>query len=254
RRAQSVGRELSRRSPGRAAARPQCRVGHAVSAYDAVLAEMNFGKLSVGVGKLEANGARGLAPATPDFGKGVFEAVDHIDAHTVFFAGDRIEDWLAAAFGHAGHDQARLSCGDVELEVDRGKDRIVDFFQRGREHVEDGRPGLCILAAEDTQQRCALRLRRALIDHHCRFALALVDRARPAEDPYEFQAIEPGRSVVTLLDLEAANGLAISMRWQSVELAGAAVGAVAVDELTPFDRPFGIRHARLLTERNPLRG
>src|SRR5262249_40478838 len=93
---------------------------------------------------------------------------------------------------------------------------------------------------------CALRLRRALINHHRRLAFALVDGAGPAKDPHEFEAIESGRSVVTLLDLEAANGLAVTVRRQSVELAGAGVGGVAVEEFTALDGPFGIRHGRLL--------
>src|SRR6516162_4942408 len=51
---------------------------------------------------------------------------------------------------------------------------------------------------------------------------------------------------MTLLDLEPADRLAMSVRRQSVELAGAPVGAVAVDELTSLDGPFGVRHRRLL--------
>jgi hypothetical protein len=41
--------------------------------------------------------------------------------------------------------------------------------------------------------------------------------------------------------------LAMAVCGQSVELAGAAIGAVAVDELTSFDGPLGVRHGRLLT-------
>src|SRR5262249_57465801 len=80
------------------------------------------------------------------------------------------------------------------------------------------------------------------VDHHRRFALALVDRTRPAEDSDELQAIELGRAVMTLLDLEAADRLAVSVRRQSVELTGTAVGTVAVDELTSLDGPSGVRH------------
>src|SRR5262249_28396317 len=83
-------------------------------------------------------------------------------------------------------------------------------------------------------------------DHHRCFALALVDRAWPAEDSHEFQAVELGRAVVTLLDLKSPDRLAMSVRGQSIELAGAAVGAIAVDELTPFVHPLGILHGCLL--------
>src|SRR4029453_10526960 len=96
-----------------------CRIGHVRSAHDAALAEMNLGELGVGVGEFQPDRAGGLAPAAPDFGERVFEPVDHVDADAVLRAGHRIEDWLTAAFGHAGHHQARLSRGDVELEFYR---------------------------------------------------------------------------------------------------------------------------------------
>src|SRR5437016_14299233 len=53
--------------------------------------------------------------------------------------------------------------------------------------------------------------------------------------------------IANKLDLEPADRLAISMCRQSIELAGAAVGAIAVNELTSLDGPFGVRHGRLLT-------
>jgi hypothetical protein len=161
-------------------------------------------------------------------------------------AGDRIEDRLAAAFGHAGHEQARPSAGDVDLELYGGEDRLVQFLERGGEHVEDRRAGLGILPGEDAQQRRTLRLARTLVDHHCRLALTLVDWAGPAEDSHEREPVELGRAVLALIDLEAADRLTMSVRRQSVELTGAAVGAVAVDELAPLDAPFGVRHRRLL--------
>src|SRR5436190_24094211 len=43
------------------------------------------------------------------------------------------------------------------------------------------------------------------------------------------------------LDLEPCDRLAMSICRQAVELARAPVGAVAVDEFTPFDRPFSVR-------------
>src|SRR5262245_40222581 len=220
------------------------------SAHDAALAEMNLGELAVRVDKLQSDRPRRLGPAASDFGKRVFETVDHVDAHAVLRPGHRIEDRFATAFGQAGHDQASLSPSDVELKLERSEDRIVQFVQRGREYVEDRLPGLGVLTGEDAQQRRPLRLGCAFVDHHRRFALALVDRTRPAEDSDELQAIELGRAVMTLLDLEAADRLAMSVRRQSVELAGAAVGAVAVDELTSLDGPFGVRHGRLLTGRS----
>src|SRR2546430_12766855 len=87
----------------------------------------------------------------------------------------------------------------------------------------------------------------AFVDHHRRFALAFVNGPRPAEDSHELQPIERGRPVMAALDLEPAHRLAMAVCGQSVELAGAAIGAVAVDELTPLDCPLCVRHGRPLT-------
>src|SRR5262249_10585491 len=162
-----------------------CRIRHVALMHDAALAEMNFGELAVGVGKLQPDRARGLAPAAPDFGKGVFEPIDHVDAHAMLGPRHRIEDRLTAAFRHSRHDQARLSGGYIDLKVYRGKDRIMPFFQRGREYVEDRRPGFRILPADDTQQRGSLRLRRPLVNYYYRFPFALMDGAGPAQDADE---------------------------------------------------------------------
>jgi hypothetical protein len=89
---------------------------------------MDLGELAVGVGKLQPEWTRSLGPTASDFGKRIFETVHHVDAHAVLRAGDGIEDRFAAAFGHAGHDQARLSARNVDLELDGSKDRIVQFL------------------------------------------------------------------------------------------------------------------------------
>jgi hypothetical protein len=195
------------------------------------LAEVNLGKLTVGVRELQRDRARRLGPAASDFGQRVFEAVRHVDAHAMLRAGHRIEDRFAAAFGHPRHYQASLSRRNVDLKVYGSEDRIVQLFDCGSEYIEDRRSGLSILASEDAQQCPALRLGCPLVDHYRRFTLAFVNRTRPAEDSHELQAVKLGRSVMTLLDLEAADRLAMSVRGQSIELAGAAVGAVAIDEL-----------------------
>jgi len=122
------------------------------------------------------------------------------------------------------------------------------LLQGGREYAEDCCAGLGILAAQDAQQRGALCLTGALVDHDRGFALAFMNGARPAEYSYELEAIELGRAVMTLLDFEPSDGLAMSVRRQSVELAGTAVGAVAINELTSLDGSFGVRYGPLLTK------
>jgi hypothetical protein len=125
---------------------------------------MDLGELAVGVGKLQPEWTRGLGPTASDFGKRVFEPVHHVDANAVLRAGDRIEDRFAAAFGHAGHDQARLSARNVDLELDGSEDRIVQFFEGGREYIEDRRPGLGILPGEmrSSAARCGSLARSSI--------------------------------------------------------------------------------------------
>ena len=85
-------------------------------------------------------------------------------------------------------------------------------------------------------------LGRALIDNYGSFALTLMYRAGPTENSYKLQVIELGRPVIALFDLEPGDCLAISVGRQSVELAGTTIGAVAVDEFTSLDHPFGVGH------------
>src|SRR4051794_13668879 len=92
---------------------------------------MYLGELAVRVSELQLDRGLRLGPAASDFGQRVFEAVHHVDAHAVLRASHRIEDRLAAAFGHPGHDQARSSRGNVELKLDRREDRFMHLLQSG---------------------------------------------------------------------------------------------------------------------------
>src|SRR6478672_12865547 len=228
-----------------AAARPQVQHRSCRSAHDASLTEMDLGELGIAVVKLELDWPSRLGPTASDFGKRVFEPVHHVDAHPMRCAGHRIEDRFAAAFRYARHDEPRLAARNVHLKIDRSENRIVQLFQRRSEDVEDGCSRLGVLAADDAQQCSTLRLRRPLIDHDCRFALTLMNSARPAENGDELQTVKFRVSVVTLLYLHPRHRLAMSVSRQSVELAGAAVGAVAVDELTSVNRPVRVDHPRL---------
>ena len=69
------------------------------------MAEMDLGELGIGIDEIELDWARRLGPATSNFGKRVFKPVHHVDAHAVFGASHRIENWLAAALGHVLDNQ-----------------------------------------------------------------------------------------------------------------------------------------------------
>jgi hypothetical protein len=55
-----------------------------------------------------------------------------------------------------------------------------------------------------------------------------MDRARPLKDPTELQPIELSVSVMSLVDDDADDGLAMALRRQGVKLAWATVGTIAV--------------------------
>jgi hypothetical protein len=76
-----------------------------------------------------------------------------------------------------------------------------------------------------------------------------MNSARPTEDSDELQTIKFRRAMVTLLNLHARYRPAMTMSGQSVELARAAVGAVAVDELTSVNRPVRVDHLHHLLDR-----
>ena len=94
------------------------------------MAEINFRELSVGIGELKLDRLRSLRPAAPDFGKLIFEAIGHIDANPVRRSRHWIKDRLAAAFRNAWHNQPSFPLCNVDLKLDRGEDRIVQFFER----------------------------------------------------------------------------------------------------------------------------
>ena len=80
--------------------------------------------------------------------------------------------------------------------------RLVQRVAGRGEDLEHGGAGLGVLAAQDAQQRLALRRRGALVDDVHAFAFAFVDGAGPAEDPGGAQPVEPRRAVEAGLDVE----------------------------------------------------
>src|SRR5690349_221360 len=223
---------------------------HAGSADDTVLAQMNLGELRVRIGKLELDRLLDLGPATPDLGKRVFKPAHHVDADPMFGFCHGVEDRLAAPFGDAFDHDAAPSCRNVGLKIDLRKDRRMHLFKCGSKNAENRCAGLGVLAGEDAEQRSALELGRPLIYHHGGFALSFVNGSRPAEDADKLQAIELGLSVLASLDLHARHRLTIAMGGQTVELTRTAVGAIAVDELAPMNRPVRVSHISLLTDRD----
>src|SRR6185437_4179110 len=83
-------------------------------------------------------------------------------------------------------------------------------------------------------------------------AVAVVDRAGPAEDGDEAELVKTRAAVEAARDLHAGDRLTIAVGGKRAELAGAGVIAVAVDEFLAVDLPLGIGHEEQYT--NDWRG
>ncbi len=186
-----------------------------------------------------------LRPAAPDLGDGELEAVRLLDADSVLRAGDRVQDRCAAHLQDAVDARAGGARGDVDLELDLAVERLVQDIAGGGENAEHGGAGLAVLAPEDAPEAGPLLRGGTAVDHVHAFALALVNGTGPAEDACSLEPVEPGRAVEALLDVEHGQPATVAMRGERVELAGAAVGAIAVAELAAFDLPGGHNHLRL---------
>ena len=62
-----------------------------------------------------------------------------------------------------------------------------------------------------------------------------MDGARPRSHGRNFQPVQPDISMMSLLDVDGQDGVAIPVCGRGVELTRAAIGAIAVYEFTPFD-------------------
>src|SRR5260221_12433874 len=62
------------------------------------------------------------------------------------------------------------------------------------------------------------------------------------EDGGHPQTVEPGWAVMSPVDFNAKHRPAVAVGGQAVELAGAAVGAIAVRKLTALEGPLGLGH------------
>jgi hypothetical protein len=80
------------------------------------------------------------------------------------------------------------------------------------------------------------------------FAFAFMNGTGPAENAGAAESVESGRAVKALLDIENRQPPAMAVGRKRVELAGAAIVAVAVAELPPLDLPFV--HGPSFTHRN----
>src|SRR5258708_11284946 len=98
---------------------------------------MDFRELRIRIGELELDGIRDSGPAASNLRKRVFESINHVDANAVLGLRHRVEDRLAAPFGHALHHHAAAPGGYVGFNIDPRKNRPRHFFLSGSEDVKN---------------------------------------------------------------------------------------------------------------------
>ncbi len=72
-----------------------------------------------------------------------------------------------------------------------------------------------------------------------------MNSAWPGGDDADRQPIELRISVISLFDIDKADGVAAAFGGTGIELARTPVGTVAVDEFATFDGPFCLGHCLL---------
>src|SRR5262245_12283992 len=204
---------------------------------DAVVVQVDMSELRVGLLPRQLDRAAGLGRAAADLRYFKLETADQVDARAVLIAGNRIANGLALHIDQTVDADVPLAGIDVDGDVDRFENRIEHLLQRGGEDAPDGGEGLGLLAGEDGAQRLALRLVGPLVDDQQGLAVAFMDRSRPLHHADGLQPVQLHVAEMAFLDGEAADGLAEAVRRRRIELAPAAIGAVAGDQLVGLNNP-----------------
>jgi hypothetical protein len=77
--------------------------------------------------------------------------------------------------------------------------------------------------------------------------MPLMDSTGPGKNPSKPEAVKLGIAMVPFFDLDADHRVAVPVGRQGIELAWAAVGAIAMGELSALNRPYRLRHSHLLS-------
>src|SRR5262245_20343039 len=115
--------------------------------------------------------------------------------------------------------------------MDRMKQRGVLGWAHGAEDPPHRGHVLCFLSRQDLRKGIPLTHIRAIVDDDLHYPVTLMDRAGPAPHGGGAQTIETDITKVALVDLISRHCLTESLVRQRVELAAAAISAVAVDKL-----------------------
>src|SRR3954469_17910337 len=94
---------------------------------DAALGKIQFAEMTVRVGQLHHQRIFGFGPTPPDLSQMEFKTIGIVDADAMLCSGDRIDNGFAARRHIAGDAQFCPAAIDIDLEVDVGKDGLVNF-------------------------------------------------------------------------------------------------------------------------------
>jgi len=206
-------------------------------ADDSRVRQMEFGELCIALDQIQFDSARGLGRAATHLRQFIFEPVRQVDTCAMGVACDRIEDRLADAVNHTRHQQPRRAFVHIDLELNGLDQGFQPCRRHGVEHGPHSGHGFGLLAAHDLFERVALRLVGVFRNDQLPCAVALVDGSGPAPHAGCQQSVQLDVAEMPFIDLIAARRAAIAVRRQRVELARAAIVAVAVNELTSPDTP-----------------
>src|SRR5881409_229967 len=92
-----------------------------------------------------------------------------------------------------------------------------------------------------------LRFIGPLVDDGLHDAMALVDGTGPSYGDCHVEAVQFGCAMMSLVDSEEADRPAIAISWKRIELAWAAIGAIAIVEFQAMNFP-GAHHLLLRTK------
>src|ERR1022692_4996839 len=159
--------------------------------------------------------------------------------------GCRILDRFAHRFDDTGDDKLGLPCIHIDVEVYGFEDRGELVRTHRSEDPPHRRHIFGFLACHDLDERIALLLVGAFVDDNLHGAIALVYRAGPAVYRGCAQAVKLYVAEMPFLYLVSNGRAAAAVRRQRVELAWAAIRAVAVGELLAVNLPVDVCHGLL---------
>src|SRR5215467_5684490 len=153
----------------------------------------------------------------------------------------RVADRLAVRPNDAGYLDPRPPPLEVPVELDFGKERILDRLNTGRKDLEH-RADRLVSAGQDVEQRLALGLGGALIEHRLHDPLAMMERPRQVKGRRDCQVIEPHAFAPAVIDLECNEAGTVTIGRIGHRFARTTIIAAAIFDVPAVDLPVFARH------------